>query len=103
MKFTRREENQMREFFSKMDRSGCVPVTEWVSGKGRYTRAKAFPPFVERFERKEYPQTARPHNGTLERTAFEFFCANPRRRAVLVMDKDAAFRFLFDSAHGREF
>lgn len=102
MKFTKTNEKQMREFFGKMDAKGCVPVTEWVSGSGRFTKPKALPPFVERFERKEYKGNL-PQHDTPERTAYEFFRANPRRKAVLVMDTEAAMRFLFDAAHGNEF
>lgn len=103
MKFTKTHEKQMREFFGKMDAKGCVPVTEWVSGSGRFTKPKALPPFVERFECEEYAETALPKHDTPERTAYEFFRANPRRKAVLVMDREAAMAFLFDSAHGNEF
>jgi hypothetical protein len=85
-----------------MDTNGCVPVTEWVSGSGRFTKPKALPPFVERFEREEYAKTALPKHGTPERVAMAFFRANPRRKAVLVMDTRAALRFLFDAAHGSE-
>lgn len=102
MKFTKTNEKQMREFFSKMDAKGCVPVTEWVSGSGRFTKPKALPPFVERFEREECEANL-PQHDTPERTAYEFFRSNPRRKAVLVMDSEAAMRFLFDSAHGNEF
>ena len=103
MKFTKTHEKQMRDFFSKMDAKGCVPVTEWVSGSGRFTKPKALPPFVERFERKEYADTAKPQHGTPERAAYEFFRANTRRKAVLVMDTETAMSFLFDAAHGKEF
>ena len=102
MKFTKTHEKQMREFLGKMDANGCIPVTDWVSGSGRFTKPKTLPPFVERFERKEYPG-GYPKHGTTERTAFEFFRANHRRKAVLVMDTEAAMAFLFDSAHGKEF
>lgn len=103
MKFTKTHEKQIREFIEKMDARGCVPVTEWVSGSGRFTKPKALPPFVERFEREEYAKTVLPKHDTPERTAYEFFRANPRRKAVLVMDREAAMRFLFDAAHGNEF
>lgn len=102
MKFTKTNEKQMREFFGKMDAKGCVPVTEWVSGSGRFTKPKVLPPFVERFERKEHKGNLPQHN-TPERAAYEFFRANPRRKAVLVMDTEAAMAFLFDAAHGNEF
>lgn len=101
MKFTKTHEKQMREYMAVMDPKGRVPVTEWVSGKGRHTKPKTLPPFVERFERKEYEGNL-PKHGTPERTAYEFFRANPRRKAVLVMDKEAAMAFLFDSARGNE-
>lgn len=103
MKFTKNHEKQMREFFSKMDAKGCVPVTEWVSGSGRFTKPKALPPFVERFEREEYAKTALPKHGTPQRIAYEFFRENPRRKAVLVMDMEAAMSFLFDASNGNEF
>lgn len=70
---------QLREFFSKMDAKGCVPVTEWVSGSGRFTKPKTLPPFVERFVRKEYKGNL-PRHDTPERTAYEFF--NAIRRAA---------------------
>ena len=40
---------------------------------------------------------------THEKQMSEFFRANPRRKAVLVMDTEAAMRFLFNAAHGNEF
>ena len=101
MKFTKTSERQMCEFFGKMDAMGCVPVTEWVSGSGHNVSPKALPPFVERFERKEYK--AIPMRNTPERAAYEFFDKNHRRRAVLVMDIMAAMSFFFEAAHGKEF
>lgn len=38
-----------------------------------------------------------------EKQMREFFNENPRRKAVLVMDREAAMHFLFDAAHGNEF
>lgn len=102
MKFTKTSEKQLREYFSKMDASGCVVASDWTSGSGRFAKPKALPPFVQRFERKEYAKTALPKHGTPERAAFEFFGKNPRRKAVLVLDKEAALAFFFEAAHGRE-
>ena len=82
--------------------SGCVVASDWVSGSGRFAKPKALPPFVRRFERKEYAKTALPKHGTPERAAFEFFGKNPRRKVVLVLDKEAALAFFFEAAHGGE-
>lgn len=38
----------------------------------------------------------------MERTAYRFFNENKRRRAVLVLDVDALFDFLFGSANCKE-
>lgn len=103
MKFTKTNEKQMREFMGLMDAKGCVPVSEWTSGKGKFTTSRALPPFVKRLDRVEYKPCERPKRGTVERAAMEFFEANPRRRAVLVMDIDAAMGFLFDAALGMEY
>ena len=102
MKFTKTHENALREYMSKMARDGCLPVTEWISGSGRYTKARALPPFVKRFERQEHERTNLPKHGTLERTAYRYFSENKRRRAVLVLDTEAMFTFLFDSANCRD-
>lgn len=103
MKSTKTHEKQMRGLFGKMGARGCVPVTEWVGGSGRFTKPKALPPFAERLEREEYAKTALPRHDAPERTACELFRANPRRKAVSVMDKEAAMAFPSDSAHGNEF
>lgn len=103
MRFTKTHERQLREFMTIMDGGGCVPVTEWTTGKGRYTSRRALPPFVRRFARVEYPETARPSHGTPERFAYGFFLKNPRKKAVLVLDREALAAFLFDNAHGNEF
>lgn len=103
MKFTETDEKQMRESFGKMDAMGCVPVTERVGGSGRLTEPEAPPPSVERLEREEHAKTALPKHDTPERTAYEFFRADPRRKAVPAMDREAATAFPFDSAHGNEF
>lgn len=102
MKFTKSHEKALREYMSKMDRDGCLPVTDWVSGSGRYTTTRALPPFVKRFERQEYQRTSLPKHGTMERTAYRFFNENKRRRAVLVLDVDALFESLFGSANCKE-
>lgn len=101
-KFTLTNEKQVREFMEKMDDFGVVTVDQWTSGSGRYTSNKAIPPFVSRCERKEYCQCDRPSHGTVERTAYEWFERNPRRKACLVLDKEALFDFLFCNSRGKE-
>lgn len=102
MKFTKTQENHLREYMSKMDANGCLPVTEWTSGSGRYTTKRALPPFVKRFERKGYAKNQLPGHGTPERTAYEYLDVNTRKKAVLVLDRGAMFDFLFESANGKE-
>ena len=102
-KFTRKEEKQLREFMEKMDMYGVLTVDEWTSGSGRFTSNRALPPFVERFERKEYPRHGLPKHGTTERTAYNFFQDNPRRKYCLVLDEAAMYDFLFDCAHLKEY
>lgn len=102
MKFTKTNEKQLREFMGKMDGNGCVTVDQWTSGSGRHTSNRALPLFVTRFERKDYAPTNRPKHGTPERVAFDFLNANPKRKAVLVLDREAMLDFLFGSAHLRE-
>lgn len=102
MKFTKRHESQIREYLKKAGSTGVLPVDEWTSGSGRFTRNRALPPFTQRFERKEYPN-ARPPHGAPERKAFEFFRQHPKRKVCLVMDVEALGAFLFASARGKEF
>lgn len=103
MKFTKTSEKQLREYFSKMDASGCVVASGWTSGSGRFTKPKALPPFVQRFERKKGALATLPKRGTPARVAFEFFQQNPRRSVVLVLDVAAACSFFFNAAHGKEY
>lgn len=103
MKFTKTSAKQLTEFMAIMDKDGCVPSSEWVSGRYSTKHTKALPPFVTRFERKEYSKTNLPKNGTLERTAYWYFQNNTRRRVVLVLDKEAAMNFFFEAAKGKEF
>nr|DAH96751.1 MAG TPA: antitoxin [Caudoviricetes sp.] len=74
-------------------------ISEYLDGRGLDEADRLV---LERFERKEYKGHL-PQHDTHERAAYEFFRANPRRKAVLVMDTEAAMRFLFDAAHGNEF
>ena len=53
--------------------------------------------------RKEAQKNRQPNDGTPERAAFELFNANPRRKVVLVLDKEAALAFFFEAAHCEEF
>ena len=103
MKFTKTQEKQLREYLFKMDKNGCVVATGWTTGERSYTKPKTLPPFVQRFERKEYPNTAKPKHGTPERVAFEFFNQNPRRKVVLVLDIETALSFFFEAAYCVEY
>lgn len=101
MKFTKTQEKQLREFMKLMDHDGCVPVTEWTSGSGRYTKPRALPPFVKRYEREHISPNV-PKYGTQDFAAYVFFRSYPRRKSVLVLDFDAYVAFLFDSANCKE-
>lgn len=74
-------------------------ISEYLDGRGLDEADRLV---FERFERKEY-RGSLPQHDTPERAAYEFSRANPRRKAVLVMDMEAAMSFLFDAAHGNEF
>lgn len=102
MKFTLRHAKQICEYMEKADEKLVLTVDEWSSGTGRRTSMRALPPFTERYERREYPQTALPKHGTPERKAYEFFQANPRRKVCLVMDSAALSEFMFGAAMGKE-
>ena len=102
MKFTKRSAEAVREYLGKAE-DGVLPLGDWTSGSGRFTSNRALPPFTERYERKEYPETSKPGHGTPERKAMGFFERNPRRKAVLVMDTAALAEFLFENAKGKEF
>ena len=103
MKFTKTSAKQLTEFMAIMDKDGCVPSSEWVSGRYATKHTKALPPFVIRFERKEYSKTNLPKHDTPERTAYWYFQKNTRRRVVLVLDKEAAMNFFFEAAKGKEY
>lgn len=103
MKFTKMHENHLREYIAKMDGLGCLPVTEWTSGTGRYTTNRALPPFVKRFERKEHRNGQLPAHGTAELVAYWYLKRNTRKKAVLVLDREAMLDFLFEAANGKEF
>ena len=77
----RRQVKQLVEYMELMDDQGCVSVSEWVSGKGRFSSPKALPPFVTRFERGDRQE------GKLAQAAQDYFERYPRRKAVLVLDK----------------
>lgn len=105
-KFTRREVRQLEEFLAKCDRQGRLSVDQWVSGTGRFTKPKALPPFVERFERGafDFGNTSHwPHRGTTQRAAFDWFQANPRRKLCLVLDQAAMWQFLTVNSLGKTY
>lgn len=102
MKFTKTQEKHLREFMAEMNADGCLPVTCWTSGSGWRTTNRALPPFVKRYERKRYAKGQLPEQGTPERAAHDYLAENPRRKAVLVLDREAMFDFLFEAANGKE-
>ncbi len=53
-KINRRQLGALREFSEKADKYGALPVDEWTSGKGRFTKPRALPPFCKRFEREAF-------------------------------------------------
>lgn len=103
MKFTKTHERQIKEFMSVMDTNGCVVLEDWVSGNyARHKTPKALPPFVKRYEKKNYDKCGKPQHGTPERAAMEFFEDHPKRKAVLVIDQNKLFEFLFNCARLQE-
>lgn len=102
MKFNRRHEKQLREFIEKMNENGVCPVDEWTCGSGRHTKNRALPPFVRRYERKDCPVSYTCGTLPCERVAMAFFKRNPRRKACLVLDKEALAGFLFANSLGVE-
>lgn len=98
MKFTKTHEQTLREFMDKAEYD-CVATTDWTSGSGRYTSPRALPPFVNRIEKGQYKNTPRSVNDK----AMRYFRVYPRRRVVLVLDREAMMDFLFSSANCKEF
>lgn len=96
MKFNRRNKSQLAEFIDMMDERGCVSVSEWVSGSGRFSSPKVLPPFVSRVEKGE------PCNDAIAKAARHYFTIHPRRKAVLVLHRDELFEFFCDAALGKE-
>lgn len=103
MKFTKTSAKQLTEFMALMDKKGCVPSSEWVSGNYSIKRTKALPPFVTRFERIDLEYKNPFKLKGLEATAYQYFKNNTRRRVVLILDKEAAMNFFFEAAKGKEF
>lgn len=102
-KFTRHHARVLREYMDKMDSNGCLPVSEWTSGNFSRITNRALPPFVHRIERNACSLSSQ--HGTIERTAYNWFCkpSNSRRRAVLVLNRDALWAFLTINSLGAEF
>lgn len=97
MKFTKAKARRIEEFLALADARGCVPVTEWVSGSGRYTRKRALPPYVTRVSREEAMRRPRSGDAVPDRVrsgARSYFEAHPRREYVLVLDRIALFRLM---------
>lgn len=104
-KINRSQLKALREFSEKADKYGALPVDEWTSGKGRFTKPRALPPFCKRFEREAFDLAnacAAPKHSTPARSAYEFFRANARRKAVYVLDRAAFEAWAWDSLAGAE-
>lgn len=97
MKFNRTHKRQLAQFIALMDERGCVSVSEWVSGKGRFATPKALPPFVSRLEKGQSCDDA-----LANQAARSYFEDHPRRKAVLVLHRNDAFIFFCNSALGQE-
>lgn len=98
MKFTKAHENSLRDFMDMME-DGCVSISDWKSGYGKNSRPRALPPFVRRVEKGQYQNTPKRVNYL----AKWYFRIYPKRRIVLVLDREAMMGFLFESSRGKEF
>lgn len=86
-KWTLRETNQVREFL-KASRSTIydesytytLKLAEWTSGRGRYAKPRALPPFTRRVRYTDY---------NLPTHAAEFFKDNPHCIFCYYLDIDA--------------
>lgn len=97
MKFTKTNERQIREFVS-MSENDCVSVSEWVSGTGRFSSPKAIPPFVKRYNKGDVTDSK-----SINKKIKRYFSEHPRRKSVLVIDRESLADFLFASANGKEY
>lgn len=84
--------NKLKEFFDRADEIGgnCVSVSDWVSGKGRYTKLRALPCYVYRIERDELNDPivkAKVSTVALDECR-NYFSKYPLRKAVLVFDRE---------------
>lgn len=84
--------NRLKEFFDRADVTGgnCVAVSDWVSGKGRYTKLRALPCYVYRIERIELNDPivkAKVSSKALDECR-NYFSKYPLRKGVLVFDRE---------------
>lgn len=86
MGFNKVQQRQIREFRELIDCNGCVSVSEWVSGSGRFSSKKALPPFVDRIEKEGIDGIALKEMNDVQKKATVYFIEHPKRKAVLVMD-----------------
>lgn len=84
--------SKLKEFFKLADTDGgnCVSVSDWVSGNGRYTRARALPSYVYRIERDELndPIVKAKVSAIALDECRGYFNKYPKRKAVLVFDRE---------------
>lgn len=84
--------NKLKEFFKLADVDGgnCVSVSDWTSGNGRYTKARALPCYVYRIERDELNDPivkAKVSTIALDECR-AYFKKYPKRKSVLVFDRE---------------
>lgn len=104
-KINRAQLRALREFRERADAAGRVALGDWTSGRGRFTKPRAMPPFVRRVERdafRRWDDTDAPRHGTPERAAWDFLREQPRRRAVYVLDRAAFETWAWDALAGAE-
>ena len=78
------------------DARNCVKCEDWTSGTNGYTTNRALPTFVYRIER----QVSTDAPDRCKKSAEAFFEQYPRRKKVIVIDRDSIEEWL--SANGQE-
>lgn len=53
-KINRRQLGALCEFRERADEAGRVGLGDWTSGRGRFTKPRALPPFVRRVESVQF-------------------------------------------------
>lgn len=94
-KLTASDITRINEFVSIADPNGIMYLSGWTTGKGRYTQARQLPPFCCRIDRvylESYLRGKRRDRRKFtdhDRAVRDWFDANPRCKACLVIDLEA--------------